>query len=169
HAPRPPRLPRLRRALAPAGRPAAVPAGPRRPDRHPLPGPRPPAARLRGPRLPAGGVSPRRAGRTRGALPADVPGADRGPGGSRLRRGARGPFRPGGGGAPVRVVKAVHGLQELRPDPDFEIGLAACLRTEYGPDGLAELYARFADGEGKLDRVLRRVLWRALTRRFGHG
>ena len=31
-----------------------------------------------------------------------------------------------------RVVQAVHGLQEVRPDPAFEIGLADHFRVQYG-------------------------------------
>lgn len=68
-----------------------------------------------------------------------------------------------------RVVRAVHGLQDNQHDPDFEVGLAEHLRTHYDDDGLFELYARFATGDGKIDRLMRRVVWRAVARRFGHG
>jgi acetyltransferase-like isoleucine patch superfamily enzyme len=69
----------------------------------------------------------------------------------------------------VRIVKAVHGLREIKPDPDFEIELAEHLRAQYSRDGLIELYARFVAGDGSLDTLMRRVIWRALARRFGHG
>src|SRR5919201_3166769 len=69
----------------------------------------------------------------------------------------------------ARVVRAVHGLRDGRPDPDFEIGLAEHLRTHYTDDGLLELYARFATGDGQLDALMRRAVWRARARRFGHG
>jgi acetyltransferase-like isoleucine patch superfamily enzyme len=68
-----------------------------------------------------------------------------------------------------RVVPAVHGLRTVEPDPDFEIGLAHFLRTRYGRDALVEMYARFALGEGDLDQMMRRAIWRACTRRFGSG
>ncbi len=68
-----------------------------------------------------------------------------------------------------QVVPAVHGRRESKPDPDFEIGLAGHLRARYGGDGLVDLYGRFATGDGELDQLMRRVLWRALSRRFGQG
>ena len=69
----------------------------------------------------------------------------------------------------LRVVKAVHGLEAPKDDPDFEIGLAASLRAQYSPEGLVELYGRFAIGEGPLDVLMRRAIWRAVARRVGHG
>lgn len=71
--------------------------------------------------------------------------------------------------AKSRVVKAVHGLQELQPDAEFEVGMVEYLRHRYSSEGLIELYARFAVGEGELDVLMRRVIWRSLARRFGHG
>lgn len=71
--------------------------------------------------------------------------------------------------AQSRVVKAVHGLQQLQPDPEFEVGMAEYLRQQYSNNGLIELYARFAVGEGSLDVLMRRIIWRSLARRFGHG
>jgi acetyltransferase-like isoleucine patch superfamily enzyme len=71
--------------------------------------------------------------------------------------------------ATSRIVKAVHGLQELQPDPTFEMGLAEHLRDIYSKDSLVELYARFASGEGKFDELMRRVIWRAVAQKMGHG
>ena len=68
----------------------------------------------------------------------------------------------------ARTVPAVHGLRAVEPDPTFEVGLAAHLR-QMGAAALAELYGRFADGEGDFDATMRRVLWRAMMRRFGDG
>ncbi|PMB04906.1 N-acetyltransferase [Fischerella thermalis CCMEE 5273] len=68
-----------------------------------------------------------------------------------------------------RIVKAVHGSQELKLDPDYEVGLAEYLRHQYGNNGLIELYARFAIGDGDFDGLMRRVIWRAVASRFGHG
>jgi acetyltransferase-like isoleucine patch superfamily enzyme len=69
----------------------------------------------------------------------------------------------------ARIVRAVHGRQETRPDPDFEIGLSESLKASYGTAGLIELYARFAVGDGPFDSMMRRCIWRATARRCGHG
>ena len=69
----------------------------------------------------------------------------------------------------TRVVAAVHGLRELAPDPDFEVGLAASLRASHGGARLLDLYARFAAGAGDFDAMMRRVIWRAACRRCGDG
>ncbi|MCL1465101.1 acyltransferase [Argonema galeatum] len=68
----------------------------------------------------------------------------------------------------TQIVKAVHGTQEVKPDPEFEIGLAEYLRDHYAREGLIELYARFAIGDGDFDWRMRRAIWRAVARQFGH-
>ena len=68
-----------------------------------------------------------------------------------------------------RVTKAVHGLQEVRPDPAFEIGLADHFRVQYGRERMLELYSRFVLGEGEFDELMRRTIWRAMARKFGNG
>ena len=60
---------------------------------------------------------------------------------------------PDTNGPEARLVKAFHGLQELKPDPDFEIGLADHLRAQYSREALLDLYARFAVGDGSLGHV----------------
>jgi len=72
-------------------------------------------------------------------------------------------------GAEERRVKSVHGLAEIKPDPEFEKGLAEFLKAEYKHDQLLELYARFTAGDGVLDAAMRRAIWRATCRRFGNG
>lgn len=69
----------------------------------------------------------------------------------------------------ARVVTAVHGRRTIEPDPPFELGLAEHLRSRLDGAGLAELYGRFVHGEAEFDAMMRRVLWRAMTRSFGHG
>ncbi len=71
--------------------------------------------------------------------------------------------------APGRIVRAVHGRREVRKDPDYEIGLSESLRATYDIRGLVELYGRFAQGDGPLDSLMRRVIWRAGAKRCGHG
>lgn len=68
-----------------------------------------------------------------------------------------------------RVVEAVHGRQPIREDAPFEVGLSDYLRSTYSTAGLLELYGRFVQGEGDLDQVMRRAVWRALARRCGAG
>lgn len=68
-----------------------------------------------------------------------------------------------------RTVRAVHGVREVRPDPDFEVGLAGHLRATHDLPRLVDLYARFAGGDGDLDELMRRAVWRAACRAFGHG
>jgi acetyltransferase-like isoleucine patch superfamily enzyme len=69
----------------------------------------------------------------------------------------------------ARVVPAIHGQGDLKPEPEFELGLAEFLRTEYQPKALIELYGRFSLGRGALDTIMRRAILRALSRRFGYG
>lgn len=70
---------------------------------------------------------------------------------------------------PARVVRAAHALKTIEADPDFERGLSEHLRCSYSREALIEIYARFIQGEGKLDTTMRRAIWRALARRFGGG
>jgi acetyltransferase-like isoleucine patch superfamily enzyme len=67
-----------------------------------------------------------------------------------------------------RTVASVHGCQELQPDPEFELGMADHLRTQYSREGLLELYARFSISEAGFDVVMRRVICRAIANQFGH-
>lgn len=69
----------------------------------------------------------------------------------------------------ARTVRAVHGRRPIAPDPGWEAGLSDELRAEYGPRGLVELYVRFSAGDGPLDRLMRRTIFRALARRVGPG
>ncbi len=69
----------------------------------------------------------------------------------------------------VRVVEAVHGMEQPKRDPDFELGLSEHLAAAYSRAALLELYGRFIAGEGELDALMRRAIWRAVARRFGHG
>jgi acetyltransferase-like isoleucine patch superfamily enzyme len=68
-----------------------------------------------------------------------------------------------------RIVRSVHGRSEVPPDPDYEIGLADMVRATYDRKGLIELYSRFAAGDGDLDQLMRRAIWRAAAKSCGHG
>jgi len=68
-----------------------------------------------------------------------------------------------------RIVPAVHGRRAVPPDPQFEVDLAKRLRELYAPAALIEQYGRFANGDGELDALMRRVIWRAVAKSCGHG
>jgi acetyltransferase-like isoleucine patch superfamily enzyme len=76
---------------------------------------------------------------------------------------------PAGSEVESRIVRAVHGKQEPRHDPEFEAGLSDALRKQYGREALVELYGRHALGDGYLESLMRRVIWRALAKRIGSG
>lgn len=67
-----------------------------------------------------------------------------------------------------RIVPAVHGKQQVEADPLFELEMSRHLRTVYGADALLEHYRRFANGDGELDSLMRRVIWRAVVRKLGN-
>ncbi len=69
----------------------------------------------------------------------------------------------------IRLVKAVHGKKKIKPDPAFEIKSAKNLKKKNSPELFAEWQARCAFGEGVLENKMRRILWRALAKRFGNG
>ena len=68
-----------------------------------------------------------------------------------------------------RTVAAVHGRRVVMPDPPFERELADALRSHHDARALLEIYGRFVHGEGEFDGMMRRTVWRALARAFGHG
>jgi acetyltransferase-like isoleucine patch superfamily enzyme len=65
-----------------------------------------------------------------------------------------------------RVVPAVHANRPLGADPPHEIALARHLSAQPA-DHLTALYDRFRGGSTDFDRMLRRVLWRALLKSSG--
>jgi acetyltransferase-like isoleucine patch superfamily enzyme len=69
----------------------------------------------------------------------------------------------------VQRVKAFHSRQEVGKDPEFEIGLSEFLKAKYSFEGMVELYGRYAAGDGALDTLMRRAIWRAGAYRFGNG
>jgi acetyltransferase-like isoleucine patch superfamily enzyme len=69
----------------------------------------------------------------------------------------------------ARVVKAVMGLREARPDPAFEGEMARHLLAELGRDSLLELYHRHVTGEDRYALLMRRILVKGLARSCGDG
>lgn len=68
-----------------------------------------------------------------------------------------------------RLVPAVHGLRQVKPDPGYEQDLARELRLRYAPGELEEIYRRHAAGDGFLERLVRRACLRAMARQLGNG
>lgn len=68
-----------------------------------------------------------------------------------------------------RSVSAVHGRRMPQADPAFEIGLSQSLKENYPADILVQQYGRFVNGDGELDGLMRRAIWRAVARKFGSG
>lgn len=69
----------------------------------------------------------------------------------------------------ARVVHAVHGVREVESDPAYERDLASHLLERSSRESLLEQYSRFSSGEGAIDQIMRRVIWRAVARKFGNG
>jgi hypothetical protein len=69
----------------------------------------------------------------------------------------------------ARLVPAVHGRRTVAPDPPEELELADRLRREQSRAALLDLASRHAHGDNDEDARMRRAVWRALCRSFGHG
>lgn len=67
----------------------------------------------------------------------------------------------------VRQVPATFGRRESPADPAWELDLAAFLKASHSLDGLLDLFARFRSGESTFDKMMRKVLVRALCKSVG--
>jgi len=65
-------------------------------------------------------------------------------------------------------VPAVHAVRAPECDPDAELAYAEELRSK-PRDEVLQVAAAYALGEDDRSARMRRAVWRALTRRFGHG
>ncbi len=70
---------------------------------------------------------------------------------------------------PVSLLPAAHAKRVIVPDADFEHGLAAHLRTTMTAKTIVELWARFGEGLGDFDALMRRTILRAVAVRLGDG
>ena len=68
-----------------------------------------------------------------------------------------------------RVVKAVHGVQEVRPDPPDEVKEAADLRATDSKQQLTARYSAACYDDTTSGERARRVMLRAMCRSFGDG
>jgi acetyltransferase-like isoleucine patch superfamily enzyme len=71
--------------------------------------------------------------------------------------------------ARARTVNAVHGRQQVTPDSPDEIALSDRLRRTHSREELLDLAARHALEQSEEGVRMRRAVWRALAKRFGHG
>lgn len=67
-----------------------------------------------------------------------------------------------------RVVPAVHGVKAVERDADAELSFSDELRRTYSREQLEALLSRHAMGDTEADARMRRSVWRATTRQFGH-
>jgi acetyltransferase-like isoleucine patch superfamily enzyme len=65
-----------------------------------------------------------------------------------------------------RIVPASHAHRPLAADPAHETSLALYFALQ-PREGLIELYDRFREGSNGFDRMMRRVLWRAMAKSSG--
>lgn len=68
-----------------------------------------------------------------------------------------------------RIVKAIHGLKAVEPDPAFEAEMARALFEELGRERVMEIYARFSVGEDPFSQRMRRIAVKAVARSCGDG
>jgi acetyltransferase-like isoleucine patch superfamily enzyme len=68
-----------------------------------------------------------------------------------------------------RAVPAVFGRAEVKPDPAWEWEYADHLKRAHSPAELLALYSQHRSAEGVFETQLRRILFRAMCRRCGHG
>ena len=68
-----------------------------------------------------------------------------------------------------RVVRAMHGVQTVVPDPADELAESASLRRSESKEQLLERYADACFRDGAAGARQRRVVLRALAKSFGHG
>jgi acetyltransferase-like isoleucine patch superfamily enzyme len=68
-----------------------------------------------------------------------------------------------------RIVPAVFGRAEVKPDPAWEWEYADHLKRTHSPAELLALYSQYRSAEGIFETQLRRILFRAMCRRCGHG
>jgi acetyltransferase-like isoleucine patch superfamily enzyme len=74
-----------------------------------------------------------------------------------------------GAASASRFVPSVFGRTKLSNDPSWEWEYAEHLKASHSPAELMALYARYRGDEGTFETQLRRILFRAMCKRAGHG
>ena len=65
----------------------------------------------------------------------------------------------------TRIVRAIHGLRKVEPDPQFELDMAAHLKEQLTREQLLEAFSDHGHGTNPIDVIMRRVCLRALVKR----
>jgi acetyltransferase-like isoleucine patch superfamily enzyme len=65
-------------------------------------------------------------------------------------------------------VAATFARREVSPDPAWAREFAGFLKSAHSSEGLADLFARFRDGESAFDALMRRSLMGAMCKSVGH-
>lgn len=68
-----------------------------------------------------------------------------------------------------RIVKAVHGIRKIAPDPNFELDMAAHFRAHLSREQISEAFSQHVTGASPIDELMRRICLRALVKQFGSG
>jgi acetyltransferase-like isoleucine patch superfamily enzyme len=68
-----------------------------------------------------------------------------------------------------REVAATFGRKEVCPDPIWEREFAVFLKQKNSPEELHSLYSHHSGSESSTDYLMRRVLFRAMCKKVGHG
>jgi acetyltransferase-like isoleucine patch superfamily enzyme len=67
----------------------------------------------------------------------------------------------------TREIAATFGVKQVSTDPAWELHCAEWLRENHSTEALAEMFARFREGEGSFEVSIRRAVFRAVCRRVG--
>ena len=69
----------------------------------------------------------------------------------------------------ARIVRAVHGLRKVEPDPRSELDMAAHLKEQLTHEQLLQAFSDYGHGTNPIDVIMRRVCLRALVKWLGAG
>jgi acetyltransferase-like isoleucine patch superfamily enzyme len=69
----------------------------------------------------------------------------------------------------TRIVRAIHGLRKVEPDPQFELDMAARLKEQLTREQLLEAFSDYSHRTSPIDVIMRRVCLRALVKWLGAG
>jgi acetyltransferase-like isoleucine patch superfamily enzyme len=69
----------------------------------------------------------------------------------------------------ARIVRAIHGLRKVEPDPQFELEMAAHLKEQLTREQLLQAFSDYVVRASPIDVIMRRVCLRALVKWLGAG
>ena len=68
-----------------------------------------------------------------------------------------------------RTVSATHGLKSVVKDSPSELAFAKHLKKSFTNKEIASIYSNYCDGLSDYDLMMRRIIWKALAKKIGHG